>query len=125
MTLEDLDRADTRPEYKGCYGESLTRLFNYLQPFGLQFRYRHQVDDQNNIRHAPTSIERTWATKLWLDRNFACYLAVNEVNMALADGHFRKGRQLISSLQLQRKLAHDMMDNTFGVNTVYYRMPRR
>ena len=44
MTLEELDRADTRREYKGQDGESLARLFKYRQPFGLQFRYRHQVD---------------------------------------------------------------------------------
>ena len=62
-TLEELDGADIRREYKGRYGESLARLFKYCQPFGFHFRYRHQVDDHNNIRHAPISIERTWATK--------------------------------------------------------------
>ena len=45
MTLEELDRADTRQEYKGRDGESLTRIFNYRQPFDLQFLYLHQVDD--------------------------------------------------------------------------------
>ena len=53
MTLEELDGADTRREYKGRDGESLARLFKYGQPFGLHFRYRHKVDDHNNIRHAP------------------------------------------------------------------------
>ena len=91
MTLEELDGADTRQEYKGWYGESLARLFKYCHLFGLHFRYRHQVDDQNNRRHAHISIERTWATKFWPDRNFAWYLAVTEVNTALADGNFRKG----------------------------------
>ena len=38
MTLEELDGADTRQEYKGGYGESLARLFKYRQPFGLHFR---------------------------------------------------------------------------------------
>ena len=38
MTLEELDGADTRQEYKGRDGESLARLFNYRQPFGLHFR---------------------------------------------------------------------------------------
>ena len=64
MTLEELDGADTRPEYKGRDGESLTRLFKCRQPFGLHFRYLHQTDKHNNRRHAPISIERTWATKL-------------------------------------------------------------
>ena len=53
MTLEELDGADTTPEYKRRDGESLARLFNYCQPFGLQLIYRHQVDDHNNIIHAP------------------------------------------------------------------------
>ena len=53
ITLEELDGADTRWEYKGRDGESLTRLFKYRQPFGLNFRYRHQVDNQKNRRHAP------------------------------------------------------------------------
>ena len=38
--------------------------------------------------------------------------------MALVDGHFRKGRKLIPTLQFRRKLAHEMMDNTIGVDTV-------
>ena len=56
MTLEELDGADTRREYKGRDGESLARLSKYSQPFGLPFRYRHQVDYHNNRRHAPISI---------------------------------------------------------------------
>ena len=53
MTLKDLDGEDTRPEYKEQDGHSLVRRFNYWQPFGLQLRYLHQVDDHNNRRHAP------------------------------------------------------------------------
>ena len=63
MTLEELYGADTRQEYKGRYGESLSRLFKYRQPFGLHLCYLHQVYDQNNRRYSPISIERTWATK--------------------------------------------------------------
>ena len=37
MTLEELDGADTRREYKGRGGESLDRLFKYRHPFGLHF----------------------------------------------------------------------------------------
>ena len=98
MTLEDLDGADTRREYKGLYGQSLARLFIYRQPYGLHYCYRHQVDDHNNRRHDRISIERTWAKQVWPDRNYARYLAVPEVNTTLADGHFRKGSPLISTL---------------------------
>ena len=125
MTLKELDRADTRREYKGRDVQSLARLFKYRHPFGLYFRYHHQVDDHNNRIHAPISLKRTWSTKFWPDRNFAWYLAVTEVNTALADGHFHKGGQLIPNLQFHRKLAHDMTKNIIGVDTVDYGRPRR
>ena len=125
MTLEELDGADTRREYKGRDGESLTRLFKYRQPFGLHFRYRHQVDDHNNRKHSHISIERTWATKLCPNRNFAWYLAVTEVNTALADGHFRKVGKLIPTLQFRSKLAHEMMENNIGGDNVDSGSPRR
>ena len=96
MTLEELNVADTRREYKGRDSQSLVRLFKYHQPFGLHYRYRHQVDDQNNRKHANISIERTWATKFWPDRNFAWHLDVTEVNTSLENGHFQK-RQAIDS----------------------------
>ena len=113
-----MDGADTRREYKGRDGDSLARKFKYCHPLGLHFRYRHPLDYHNNIIHAPISIERIWATKFWSDRNFAWYLAVTEVNTALADGHFRKGGKLIPTLQFRRKLAHEMMENNIGGDTV-------
>ena len=113
-----MDGADTRREYKGRDGQSLDRLFKYCQPFGLHFHYRHQVDDHNNRIHAPISVESKGATKFWTDRNFAWYLALTEVNTALADGHFSKGGKLIPTLQFLIKLAHEMMYNTIGVDTV-------
>ena len=103
---------------------SLARLFKYHQTFGLHFRYRHQVDDHNNRRHAHISIERTWETKFWPDRNFAWYLAVTEVNTALADGHFCKGGKLIPTFKFRRKLVHEMMENNIGGDTVDSGRPR-
>ena len=38
--------------------------------------------------------------------------------MAMADGHFRKGRKLIPTFQFRRKLAHEIIYNTIGVDTV-------
>ena len=91
----------------------------------MKFCYCHQVDDHKNRRNDPISIERIWATNFWPDRNFAWYLAATEVNTALPDGHFRKGGKLIPSLQFPRKLAHEMMKNTIGMDTVDYGRPRR
>ena len=47
------------------------------------------------------------------------------MNTALADGHFRKGGQLIPTLKFRRKLAHEMMDNNIGGGTVDSGKPRR
>ena len=63
--------------------------FKYRQPFGIHFRYRHQVDEHNNWIHAPIYLDRTWATKLWPDRNFSWFLAMSEVNTDLASGQFQ------------------------------------
>ena len=106
-TLEELDGTDTRQEYKGRYGQSLVRKFKYRHPFELHFFYRHQVYYQNNRRHAPISIEGKWETKFWTNRNFTWYLAVTEVNTALADENFRKCGRLIPTFHFQSKLAHE------------------
>ena len=50
---------------------------------------------------------------------------MTEINKALADGHFRKGRKLISTLQFHRKLAHKIMENNIEVDTVYYGVARQ
>ena len=68
---------------------------------------------------------RTWATKFCSDRNSAWYLAVTEVNTALSDGHFRKGGKLIPTFKFWMKLAHEMMGNTIGVDTLDSGRPRR
>ena len=43
---------------------------------------------------------------------------MTEVNTALAYGHFCKGGKLITTLQFHRKLAHEMMESTIGVNNM-------
>ena len=57
-----------------------TKEFMYTEVVVNIFLYRHQVDGNNNRRHAPTLIEKNWATKYWPDRCFDWYLAVSEVN---------------------------------------------
>ena len=47
-------------------------------------------------------------------------MAVTEVNTALAYGHFCKGGKLIPTLQFRRKLVHEMMESTIGVETLDY-----
>jgi hypothetical protein len=125
MTLDELDDAPTRREYKNADGQLVVKAFKYRMPFGLHFRYRHQVDDHNNRRHAPISLERTWATKFWPDRNFAWYLAASEVNAALASGHLQHGGNLLPSLEFRRALAKECLENTIGIDEGDIGRPRR
>ena len=62
VILEDLEVADTRRNYKGWDSQSLVNLFKYQHPYGLHFRYRHQIDDHNNRRYSSILLESTWST---------------------------------------------------------------
>ena len=70
MTLNYLVGENTKRDWKDNGVRNL-KQFVYKQPFGMHFRYRHQVYNDNNRRHSPISIETTWVTKFWDDRNFA------------------------------------------------------
>ena len=64
-------------------GEDVVKKFKYKLPFDWNSRYRHAVDDQNNLRHGLLSIEDTWVTNPWYCWLFAFILAVSEVNAFL------------------------------------------
>ena len=51
-------------------------------------------------------------------------MVVTEVNTTLVDGHFRKGGIWIPTLQFRRKLAHEMMENNVGGDTVDSERPK-
>ena len=115
MTLDDLVGARTRRDFIDRFGTKETKQFAYWQPFGVHFRYRHQVDDQNNRRHAPIFLERTWGTRFWLDCNFAWYLAVLEINTAPASGHFQNDGVVQPILYIWIYLAVECLGNIIGV----------
>ena len=73
------------------------------------------MDNHNNQRHAPISLERTWATKFWPDHNFAWYLAVSKINTALSSGHFQNDGVVQPSLNFWRALSIERLENTIGV----------
>ncbi len=58
--------------------------FHYVQCFFNHFRYRHVVDDHNNIRMADPCIEKSLGTMFWENRVFHFILAISEVNTWLA-----------------------------------------
>ena len=57
MALNDLECANNKRDWKEN-GFCKSIFFFYKQPFGMQFRYMHQDDDQNNRRHAKIYIEK-------------------------------------------------------------------
>ena len=69
-TLEPADNRKRRKFKRG--GVIETKEFIYTEVVANMFLYQHQVDDNNNRRHAPISIEKTWATKYWTDPCFSC-----------------------------------------------------
>ena len=109
MTLDALEGAKTRRDFIDSSGTKDTEQFTCRQPFGIHFRYRNQVDDHNNWRHAPIFLERTWATKFW---------PVSEDNAALASGHFQYNRVMQPSLDFWRALELYCLENTIGVELV-------
>ena len=56
---------ETTREWVDGSGNSQKHKFNYPEVVGNHFLYRHSVDDHNNKRHSPISLEVVWATKYW------------------------------------------------------------
>ena len=82
ITLDVLDGANTKRDYTDNRGSCVRRIFTHQQPFRLHYN--------NNHRHTPICIKLTWATRFWMDRKFAWYLAISEVSANIAHGYFQK-----------------------------------
>ena len=59
ITRDELECTRTRRYFIDRSGINDTKQFTYQQQFGINFRYRHQVYNQNNHRRAPIFLERT------------------------------------------------------------------
>ena len=70
MTLDKLEGARTGSYFIETSGMKEPKQFTYQKPFGINFRYIHQVENHNNQRNTPISLKRKWATKFWPDGNF-------------------------------------------------------
>ena len=60
------------------------KTFHYAEPFSRHNKGKHWVDDVNQRRHQPISLESVWATKWWPNRQFTFLLSVAEVNAGMA-----------------------------------------
>ena len=115
IALDELEEARTGRYFIEISGMKDTKQFTYWKPFGLHFRYIHQVDDNNIWRHGTISLDRKWATKFWPDRNFAWYITFLEFNKALASGHFKNDGVVQPSLDFWRVLSMECLENKIGV----------
>ena len=74
--------------------------------------YRHSVDDHNNKRHSPISLEVIWATKFWPNHVFAFLLGVTKVNVNLAATYFF-GQEPTGQIEFRKLLAKTLIYNTY------------
>ena len=94
-----------------------TKEFMYTEVVANNFLYQHQVDDNNNRRHAHISIENTWATKYSPDRCFTWYLAVSEVNANYDRAYFQDSSDALPQLEFRRRFTKELLENTIGRKT--------
>ena len=106
-----LPRDDAEDKRRVLEDGSLS-TFKYTEPFDNHFRYRHAVDDHNNLRHSDISIEETWFMKRWECKVFAFLLGITEVNIFLAYRYFVwSDPNQYTLLQFRKLLAKALIDN--------------
>ena len=88
--------------------------FKYPELVYRHYKNRHHVDDHNNRRHQPLSLEETWVTKFWPHHVFTFLLAVAEGNAYLLNKHYRDNAE-DSVLAFRRALATELINNTYGI----------
>ena len=90
-------------------GQRVNKTFHYTEPFYNHFKFRHQVDDHNNLRHSPISLEESVSTKDWKIRVFMFIIALVEVNARLAVAFFTQSATL-NQLEFRKKLAKELLE---------------
>ena len=83
------------------------------------------MDDHNKRRHAQVTLERTWETEVWPDYTLAWYLAVLEVNTALASGHFQNYGVVQPSLDVWISLEIECLENIICIELGDNGRPKR
>lgn len=97
-------------------GQRVNKSFHYTEPFFNHFKFRHQVDDHNNLRHSPISLEESISTKDWNIRVFMFILALVEVNARLAVAFFTKSPTM-NQLEFRRKLAKELLEYSYALHS--------
>ena len=111
-TYGTLSRDNCRETSRDCAGQKVR--FKYPEVINNHFKYRHAVDDHNQKRHQPISLEVTWGTKSWPNRVFAFLLAITEVNVMLGAVKVNKIYETQPPmLDFRKKLAKELIDNPY------------
>lgn len=110
-TLDEIEDGMTQRDYVGTNGQKQRKTFKYTEIIYNHYHYRHYVDDHNNKRHNPISLEVTWATQWWPNRVMGFFLAVTEVNVKLASEYFC-GFEVVPMLIFRRAMASALIFNT-------------
>ena len=105
-------------------GQKVNVSFKYTEPFLNHFKCRHQVDDHNNLRHSPISLEESLSTKDWNIRVFTFILALVEVNTRLAMAYFTQSTT-VPQLECRRQLAKELIDYSYKAAGVDRRKRKR
>ena len=106
----EVDGGTTQRSVSAENGQAkVTKTFKYMEPFYNHFKFRHQVDDHNNLRHSPISLEESLSTKDWKIRVFSFIIALVEVNARLARSHF-SDMASVTQLEFRRLLAKELVE---------------
>ncbi len=85
--------------------------FQLTCPYDWHYKFRHAVDDHNNLHHALPLIQHTITTTHWEMCVFSFVLAVTEVNAFLAYRFFCRPDPVPTLQQFCHKLAWEQIKN--------------
>jgi len=86
--------------------------FKYAELIHNHFQYRHAVDDHNNRRQSPISLERTWCTNWWPHRVFAFLIAITEINVLKVWTNIFHHPD-IGTIEFRKKLSEELINNPY------------
>ena len=89
-------------------------LFEHAEPFLNNFKYRYQVDDHNNLRHSPISLEESLSFKYWDVRVFTFILVLVKVKTRVATAYFTQSKTAAPQLEFCRQLEKELIDNSYS-----------
>ena len=118
---------DSKRYLKDSDGNTTITTFKYTEPYSNHYRFRHSIDDHNNLRHQLPSIEGTWVTQRWPIRVLGFLLAISEVNTFLAFRHFiwHAEKEFLTLRTFRRRLALALIDNEYLIDQEEQRKSKR